>query len=98
MDDKTLRNSEPVRADAGLRADAPAAGETRPREIAPRPLPDDAIAVVPVRNVVLFPGTVIPLTVGSRALARRRAGSHAAAAPTRRSPAEQARGRRTGPR
>ncbi len=45
----------------------------RPREIAPRPLPDDAIAIVPVRNVVLFPGTVIPLTVGrerSRAAAQ----------------------------
>jgi ATP-dependent Lon protease len=28
------------------------------------PLPDDAIAIVPVRNIVLFPGVVLPVTVG----------------------------------
>jgi len=28
------------------------------------PLPDDAIAIVPVRNMVLFPGVVAPVTVG----------------------------------
>ena len=28
------------------------------------PLPDDAIAIVPVRNIVLFPGVVLPITVG----------------------------------
>ena len=28
------------------------------------PLPDDAIAIVPVRNMVLFPGVVLPITVG----------------------------------
>src|SRR3954469_491362 len=27
-------------------------------------LPDDAIAIVPVRNIVLFPGVVLPVTVG----------------------------------
>ncbi len=27
-------------------------------------LPDDAIAIVPVRNLVLFPGMILPLTVG----------------------------------
>src|SRR4051812_23836318 len=27
-------------------------------------LPDDAIAIVPVRNIVLFPGAVLPVTVG----------------------------------
>ena len=30
-----------------------------------RPLPSDALIIVPVRNVVLFPGMVLPLTVGS---------------------------------
>jgi ATP-dependent Lon protease len=29
-----------------------------------RPIPDDALIVVPVRNVVLFPGVIIPLAVG----------------------------------
>ena len=28
------------------------------------PIPDDAIVVVPVRNVVLFPGVVVPLSLG----------------------------------
>ena len=56
--------SSPVSADAGARVEAPAtAGETR-REGARRPLPEDALIVLPVRNVVLFPGMVLPLTVG----------------------------------
>jgi ATP-dependent Lon protease len=29
-----------------------------------RPLPEDAVILLPVRNVVLFPGLVVPLTVG----------------------------------
>jgi len=73
MNENTIRNSDPVTADAGTRVDAPAAGETRQREGAVRPLPEDAIAILAVRNVVLFPGTVIPLTVGrerSRAAAQ----------------------------
>ncbi|MCC6918687.1 MAG: endopeptidase La [Alphaproteobacteria bacterium] len=31
---------------------------------APRPLPDDALIIVPVRELVLFPNTVLPLTMG----------------------------------
>ena len=30
------------------------------------PLPDDALILLPVRNVVLFPGVVLPVTVGRR--------------------------------
>src|SRR5215471_20884322 len=70
MNDKT---TEPVAADAATRIETPPAGEARRREATLRPLPEDAIAIVPVRNVVLFPGTVIPLTVGrerSRAAAQ----------------------------
>ena len=66
-------NTDPVSADAGVRPGTPPVGETRRREAASRPLPEDAIAIVPVRNVVLFPGTVIPLTVArerSRAAAQ----------------------------
>ncbi len=38
-----------------------------------KPIPDDAVVILPVRNVVLFPGLVVPLTVGresSRAAAQ----------------------------
>ncbi len=31
-----------------------------------RPLPDDAMIIVPVRNLVLFPGAVVPLTIGRK--------------------------------
>ena len=31
---------------------------------AARPLPADALAIVPLRNVVLFPGVIAPVTVG----------------------------------
>ena len=73
MNEKTIENAEPVTADAGTRIESPAAGATLRRDAAARPLPDDAVAIVPVRNVVLFPGAVIPLTVGrerSRAAAQ----------------------------
>jgi ATP-dependent Lon protease len=51
-------------ADGGGRV-APAAPEAVPRhESAARPLPDDALIILPVRNVVMFPGVVAPLTVG----------------------------------
>ncbi len=51
------------------------ANEAVPRQEATssRPLPDDAMIILPVRNVVLFPGLVVPLSVGrerSRAAAQ----------------------------
>ena len=62
-DETTPRKSDPVAADAEARVEAPPASEVRRRAVSSRPLPDDAVPIVPVRNVVLFPGTVIPLTV-----------------------------------
>src|SRR5258708_32505620 len=48
--------------------------EAKPKGGAPsRPIPDDAMILLPVRNVVLFPGIVAPITVGrerSRAAAQ----------------------------
>ncbi len=64
MSEETNTSNPPVNAEGAMRADnVPANGQTR-REGATRPLPDDALIIVPVRNVVLFPGMVFPLTVG----------------------------------
>src|SRR5688572_22951767 len=63
----------PATADAIQTApDTPATATQPPRENAARPLPHDAIIILPVRNLVLFPGVVLPITVG-------RPGSRAAA-------------------
>jgi ATP-dependent Lon protease len=60
------RDPVPVSAEAGVAdnaraADAPSRAET---EALQRPLPEDALIILPVRNVVMFPGIVVPLTVG----------------------------------
>ncbi|HEX6064380.1 MAG TPA: LON peptidase substrate-binding domain-containing protein, partial [Longimicrobiales bacterium] len=66
--------SPPAAADAvHTAADAPVGAEQSAREAATRPLPQDAIIILPVRNLVLFPGVVLPITVGrprSRAAAQ----------------------------
>ncbi|HJQ64499.1 MAG TPA: endopeptidase La [Burkholderiales bacterium] len=64
----------PATADAiQTSPDTPATATQPPRESAARPLPHDAIIILPVRNLVLFPGVVLPITVGrprSRAAAQ----------------------------
>jgi ATP-dependent Lon protease len=50
-----------------LNGDAPqgAAAPRAPAGVAAgKPLPEDAIAIVPVRNIVLFPGVLAPVTIG----------------------------------
>ena len=73
MNRPTTTAIEPVSAEAPARVEA-ATPQGHPRgDGATRPLPDDALIIVPVRNVVLFPGVVFPLTVGrerSRAAAQ----------------------------
>jgi len=50
---------------AEIRMDAPQPEDTgRPAGPALPPLPADAIAVIPVREMTLFPGVVLPVTVG----------------------------------
>jgi ATP-dependent Lon protease len=73
MNEDTRPNTDPVNADAGTRAEGPATAGQSPLQGTPRALPEDALIIVPVRNVVLFPGMVFPLTVGrerSRAAAQ----------------------------
>jgi ATP-dependent Lon protease len=73
MNAMTPNSPQPLSADAGARVDG-ATDESKARSAAPsRPLPDDALIILPVRNVVLFPGIVVPLAVGrerSRAAAQ----------------------------
>jgi ATP-dependent Lon protease len=66
------RSAEPLRSpDSRLLLDehaSPATGAATSADPAAgasaRPLPDDALIVLPVRNLVVFPATVLPITVG----------------------------------
>jgi len=75
MNEETSNHSDTpaVNADAATRVDSAGSSVHSRREGTTRPLPEDALIIVPVRNVVLFPGMVFPLTVGrerSRAAAQ----------------------------
>jgi ATP-dependent Lon protease len=67
-------HSNPLDAESVQRMDAPANDPSAPSGPAStRPLPDDAVIILPVRNVVVFPGLIAPLGVGrdrSRAAAQ----------------------------
>jgi len=69
-----IKTTNPLSADSRATAGADATSEARAQaEGRSRPLPDDALVILPVRNVVMFPGAVFPLTVGrerSRAAAQ----------------------------
>jgi ATP-dependent Lon protease len=64
MNQSLIDNQKPLSADGNARPDEAAAASRSPREDASRPLPEDALIIVPVRNVVLFPGVILPLTIG----------------------------------
>ncbi len=70
---ETVDTTDPLSADGRPSAEAALAGQRPVAEGQARPLPDDALIILPVRNVVMFPGAVFPLTVGrdrSRAAAQ----------------------------
>ncbi len=63
----------PLQADAGVRSEPQAASGKEAEGRALRPLPEDALIILPVRNIVLFPGMIVPITIGrevSRAAAQ----------------------------
>lgn len=60
--------NEMLRAEDGLRGSSVPNGAERDRGAEPvRALPDDALIILPVRNMVMFPGAVFPLTIGRAA-------------------------------
>jgi ATP-dependent Lon protease len=73
MTDQTEEHSTPLSAESRSGSDTPASEIPARPEGTTRPLPEDALIILPVRNVVMFPGAVFPLTVGrerSRAAAQ----------------------------
>ncbi len=73
MSNEIIVESGPLSADASVHAAPDSAGSPSSRADSARPLPADALIIVPVRKAVLFPGVVFPLTVGrerSRAAAQ----------------------------
>ena len=58
-------DQQPLITDSAKRTDSPVApGEQRDATQAALALPDDAMMILPLRNTVLFPGMIIPLTIG----------------------------------
>jgi ATP-dependent Lon protease len=73
MNEDTQPIDHPVSVDGRTATESAGAAPSVRSDAAPRPLPEDALIILPVRNVVMFPGTVVPLTVGrerSRAAAQ----------------------------
>ena len=59
-------SNTPLFVEGRTNMDAPA-NDGSPRRIPVGALPDDALILVPVRNIVLFPGLVVPLGIGRSA-------------------------------
>src|SRR6476659_3030865 len=64
MNEDTQPIDHPVSVDGRTAAEPSGAAQVARGDAATRPLPEDALIILPVRNVVMFPGTVVPLTVG----------------------------------
>ena len=59
--------NQKVRSENGQGVDPkapPAVNAAPPKQPALKPLPEDALIIIPMRNTVLFPGVIAPITVG----------------------------------
>jgi ATP-dependent Lon protease len=73
MNDTTPTPESPLSADAVASGAAAVDAPAPARAGVSRPIPDDALIILPVRNVVRFPSAIVPLTIGrerSRAAAQ----------------------------
>jgi ATP-dependent Lon protease len=73
MNDTTPTPESPLSADAVASGAAAVDASAPARAGVSRPIPDDALIILPVRNVVMFPSAIVPLTIGrerSRAAAQ----------------------------
>ena len=61
---KDMNEANQIRTDTTQRLDAPGEQPTPRGPEASRPLPEDALIILPVRNTVVFPGMVVPLAIG----------------------------------
>ena len=64
MTENMIPPAEPLGADAGVPAGTVATPGEPLQNGTTRPLPEDALIILPVREVVLFPGAVMPLRIG----------------------------------
>src|SRR6476659_4787815 len=64
MNEDTQPIDHPVSVDGRTAAEASGAVQGARGDAATHPLPEDALIILPVRTVVMFPGAVVPLTVG----------------------------------
>jgi len=76
INEPTIRNDNLLRTEASSPGAEPATGPKSEGAATSRPVPEDALIIVPVRNMVVFPGMVFPLTVGRE---RSRAAAYEAA-------------------
>ena len=61
-----MTQNEPIPLHADAARDAGSNDSARPTHgnVSYPPLPDDAMLILPVRNMVLFPGIVAPVSIG----------------------------------
>src|SRR5690348_789285 len=60
----TEQNPTPIAAEGRTTNGASVAQVPSRGDTSTRPLPEDALIILPMRNVVMFPGAVFPITVG----------------------------------